>query len=370
MKYQDRKRAVLFLSDGSFFEGFSIGKVGTTTGELCFNTGMTGYQEIFTDPSYTGQLMITTHTHIGNYGIHPDEAESDRVRIAGLIVKNYSYEGSRDQSAGELQDYLLQAGIVGISDIDTRELVRHVRAKGAMNAVISSVEFDAEALRQILQACPDMEGLELASQVSTTEPYTYGDPSAPLKVAALDFGIKTNILRSLAGRGCFVKVFPARTTKAELDLFQPDGYFLSNGPGDPAAMAYAVETVQDLLADGRPLFGICLGHQLLCRAMGLSTFKMHHGHRGINHPVKNLLTGKSEITSQNHGFAVNLDEAHQLDGIEVTHVNLNDRTLEGIRVVGKAAFSVQYHPEASPGPHDSRYLFDDFVGMMRERVLA
>ncbi len=370
MKYQDRKRAVLFLSDGSFFEGFSIGRVGTTTGELCFNTGMTGYQEIFTDPSYTGQVMITTHTHIGNYGIHPDEAESDRVRIAGLVVKNFSYEGSRDQSAGELQDYLVKAGIVGISDIDTRELVRHIRSKGAMNAVISSVEFDPEALGLILRDCPDMEGLELASAVSTREAYTYGDPAAPFKVAALDFGIKTNIPRSLAARGCYVKVFPAKASKAELDLFQPHGYFLSNGPGDPAAMPYAVETVRELLADGRPLFGICLGHQLLCRAMGLSTFKMHHGHRGINHPVKNLLTGKSEITSQNHGFAVNLDEAQAHDGVEVTHVNLNDRTLEGVRVVGKAAFSVQYHPEASPGPHDSRYLFDDFVGMMQERVLA
>lgn len=368
MKYQNRKRAVLLLSDGSFFEGFSIGKVGTTTGELCFNTGMTGYQEIFTDPSYTGQVMITTHTHIGNYGVHPDEAESDRVRIAGLIVKSFSYDGSRDQSAGELQDYLLKAGVVGISDIDTRALVRHIRSQGAMNAIISSEEFDPEALAQILRECPDMEGLELASKVSTKEPYTYGDPAAPLKVAAFDYGIKTNILRSLTSRGCYVKVFPAKASKAELDLFQPDGYFLSNGPGDPAAMPYAVKTVQELLTDERPVFGICLGHQLLCRAVGLSTFKMHHGHRGINHPVKNLLTGKSEITSQNHGFAVNLDEAQASAQVEVTHMNLNDRTLEGVRVVGKPAFSVQYHPEASPGPHDSRYLFDEFVAMMRERV--
>lgn len=364
MKYQNRKRAVLLLSDGSFFEGYSIGKVGTSTGELCFNTGMTGYQEIFTDPSYTGQIMVTTHTHIGNYGTHKEEAESGGVKIAGLVVKSYTYNGSREDSDGELQAYLENAGIVGISDIDTRELVRHIRSKGAMNGIISSIEFDKDILAEQLSACPDMEGLELASQVSTKEPYTYGDPNAPYRVAALDFGIKTNILRSMASRGCYVKVFPAKTPKAELDTFEPHGYFLSNGPGDPAPMDYAIATVKDLLQDERPLFGICLGHQLLCLAMGLKTFKMHHGHRGINHPVKNLITGRSEITSQNHGFAVSLDEAQQSPLVEVTHVNLNDRTLEGVAIVGKKAFSVQYHPEASPGPHDSAYLFDEFVGMM------
>lgn len=365
MRYQDRNRAVLLLSDGSFFSGFSIGKVGTTTGELCFNTGMTGYQEIFTDPSYTGQVMLTTHTHIGNYGIHPKEAESDRVRIAGLVVKNFSYLGSRDESTGELQQYLELAGVVGISDIDTRALVRHVRSKGAMNCIISSEIFDVDTLAARLRECPDMEGLELASAVSTKEAYHFGNPESPIKVAALDYGIKTNILRSLAERGCFVKVFPAQTSFEELAAFNPDGFFLSNGPGDPASMGYAVETVGRLLELDKPLFGICLGHQILCRAMGLSTFKMHHGHRGINHPVKNLLTGRSEITSQNHGFAVDMDEASASELVEVTHVNLNDHTCEGVRVRGKQAFSVQYHPESSPGPHDSRYLFDDFVAMMR-----
>lgn len=352
------------FSDGSFFEGLSIGKVGTTTGELCFNTGMTGYQEIFTDPSYAGQVMITTHTHIGNYGVVPGEAESSGVKIAGLVVKNFSQLASRVDAVGNLQDYLEQNAIVGISDVDTRALVRHIRSKGAMNAIISSEVFDPEALKKTLAACPDMEGLELASSVSTKEPYFYGDANAPVRIAAMDFGIKTNILRSLASRGTYIKVFPAHATKADLDGFAPHGYFLSNGPGDPAAMPWAVELVQQLLGSGKPLFGICLGHQILCRALGLSTYKMHHGHRGINHPVKNLVTGNCEVTSQNHGFAVNLAEAMASPLVEVTHVNLNDDTLEGIQVVGKNAFSVQYHPEASPGPHDSRYLFDRFVEMM------
>jgi carbamoyl-phosphate synthase small subunit len=364
MKYQDRIRAVLLLSDGSFFEGFSIGKVGTTTGELCFNTGMTGYQEIFTDPSYTGQVMLTTHTHIGNYGIHPDEAESDRVRIAGLVVKNFTYHGSRENSVGDLQAYLEKAGVVGISDVDTRQLVRYVRTQGAMNVIISSEIFDKDELMKRLKACPDMDGLELASTVSTTNAYEFGDPGSAFRVAALDFGIKTNILRSLASRGCHVKVFPAKTDFATLQQFQPHGYFLSNGPGDPAPMDYAVETVKEILDSNKPLFGICLGHQLLCRAMGLTTYKMHHGHRGINHPVKNLVTGLSEITSQNHGFAVDMKQALASELVEVTHVNLNDQTCEGVRVKGKPAFSVQYHPESSPGPHDSRYLFDEFVALM------
>lgn len=370
MKYQDRTKAVLLLSDGSFFEGYSIGKVGTTTGEMCFNTGMTGYQEIFTDPSYFGQVMVTTHTHIGNYGVHADETESDGVKIAGLVVKNFSYRPSRNLGSDTLQNYLEENGIVGISDIDTRKLVRQIRDKGAMNVIISSEIFDQAELKDLLDKCPDMEGLELASKVTTAEPYFFGDANAPYKVAALDLGIKTNILRSLAARGCYIKVFPAKTPFAEMAAFQPHGYFLSNGPGDPAAMDYAVATVTEMLAGDTPIFGICLGHQMICRALGLGTFKMHHGHRGINHPVLNKVTQKSEITSQNHGFAVSLDEAEASDKVQVTHVNLNDQTLEGIQVVGKKAFSVQYHPEASPGPHDSRYLFDDFIGLMAGEPVA
>lgn len=364
MKYSDRKKAVLMLSDGSFFEGYSIGKVGTTTGEMCFNTGMTGYQEIFTDPSYAGQVMITTHTHIGNYGVHPNEAESAGVKIAGLVVKSFSQTASRTDAVGDLQNYLAQQGVVGISDVDTRALVRHIRSKGAMNGIISSEIIDSAELSRLLADCPEMEGLELASTVSTKEAYTYGEPTAAIRISALDYGIKTNILRNLAARGAYVKVFPAKSSLEEVSAFQPNGYFLSNGPGDPAAMPWAVALAKELLATGKPLFGICLGHQILCRALGLSTFKMHHGHRGINHPVKNLVTGKSEVTSQNHGFAVNLDEAKASPLVEVTHVNLNDHTLEGIQVVGKKAFSVQYHPEASPGPHDSRYLFDQFFQLI------
>lgn len=364
MKYSDRKKAVLLLSDGSFFEGLAIGKVGTSSGELCFNTGMTGYQEIFTDPSYSGQVMVTTHTHIGNYGVHLDEAESKGIQIAGLVVKNFSQVTSRDNATDSLQNYLESQGIVGISDIDTRALVRHIRSKGAMNGIISSEIFEEETLKLQLENCPDMEGLELASIVSTDSSYLVGDPNAKYKVAALDFGVKKSILKCLAERDCLIKVFPAKTSAQELAAFEPNGYFLSNGPGDPAAMDYAVETVNALLETGKPIFGICLGHQILSRSQGLSTFKMHHGHRGINHPVINLMTMKSEITSQNHGFAVNLEQAKASDKVEVTHMNLNDNTLEGIRVSGKPAFSVQYHPEASPGPHDSRYLFDNFVEMM------
>ncbi|MFM2375593.1 MAG: glutamine-hydrolyzing carbamoyl-phosphate synthase small subunit [Bacteroidota bacterium] len=365
MKYSDRTKAVLMLSDGSLFEGVSIGEVGPAVGELCFNTGMTGYQEIFTDPSYYGQLMVTTHTHIGNYGVHPGEAESGGVKIAGLVVKNFSPVASRADATGTLQDYLLSNGIVGISDIDTRALVRHLRDRGAMNGIISSLEYGAEELQQLLQECPDMEGLELASSVSTKAPYCFGDEASPVRIAVLDWGVKTNILKSLAARGAYLKVFPAKASLAEIEAFSPEGYFLSNGPGDPAAMPWAVELTKQLLEAGKPLFGICLGHQVLCRALGLGTFKMHHGHRGINHPVKNLITGKSEITSQNHGFAVKLEDAEASPLVEVTHVNLNDGTLEGIQVLGKKAFSVQYHPESSPGPHDSRYLFDQFIGWVK-----
>lgn len=366
MEKAQQQKAILMLEDGQTYEGFAIGLIGTATGEICFNTGMTGYQEIFTDPSYFGQILITTNVHLGNYGALDTETESENIKIAGLICRNFSEGYSRIPAEESLQEYFERNGLTGISGVDTRELVRHIRTKGAMNAIISSEIFDLDQLRERLAQAPSMAGLELASAVSVKEPYTIGDDSALLRIAVLDFGIKKNILRSLAKRGCFIKVFPAKTTFQEMQAWDADGYFLSNGPGDPASMDYAVETAREILNHDKPLFGICLGHQLLARAMGVKTYKMHHGHRGINHPVKNLISGHCEITSQNHGFGVSPEAIEaNLDKIEITHLNLNDQTIEGIRIKGKKAFSVQYHPEASPGPHDSSYLFDEFVHLMQ-----
>lgn len=362
----DYTPAILLLEDGTVFHGQAAGKIGTTTGEICFNTGMTGYQEIFTDPSYFGQLMVTTNAHIGNYGTKNDDTQSKSIKIAGLICKNFTVPYSRKVADESIQDYFEAEGLVGISGVDTRAIVRHIRSKGAMNAIISSETDDIKKLEKKLAKTPSMDGLELASKVSTKEPYTFGNPESPLRVAALDYGIKENILQCMADRGVFVKVFPATTDYATLQKFEPHGYFLSNGPGDPGAMDYAVGVAKEILADDKPLFGICLGHQLLARAMDIPTYKMHHGHRGINHPVKNLITGKCEITSQNHGFGVSPEAIKENDDkVEITHVNLNDQTIEGIRIRGKKAFSVQYHPEAAPGPHDARYLFDDFVNLMQ-----
>ncbi len=357
--------AVLLLQDGTFFKGKSLGKIGTSTGEICFNTGMTGYQEIFTDPSYFGQVIVMTSVHIGNYGTHHAEVESSSVKIAGMICHSFTAEAhSRIPATDSLQQYFLKNDIVGISDLDTRALVIHIRKSGAMNCIISSEETNVEVLKQKLAAVPNMNGLDLAKEVSTKEVYYSGDENAPLKVAVLDCGIKTNILRCLNQRGVFTKVFPANAKAADLLDWNPNGVFISNGPGDPAAMPYAIETVKQLQASGKPIFGICLGHQLLALANDIPTFKMHHGHRGINHPVKNLLTGKSEITSQNHGFEVSRQAIENSKTVEITHVNLNDNTIEGIRIKGQKAFSVQYHPESSPGPHDSGYLFDEFIAMM------
>lgn len=359
------KPAVLLLEDGTIFNGKAVGKIGTTTGEICFNTGMTGYQEVFTDPSYYGQLLVMTNAHIGNYGTKSVEVESENVKIAGLIVKNFTNDFSRPQADNSIQDYLEKSNLVGIADVDTRALVRHIRSKGAMNGIISSEIVDVEELQALLNAVPSMEGLELASKVSTTEPYQLGNPDAKYRVAVLDFGTKKNILRSFVERNCFVKVFPATTALSEIEAFQPTGYFFSNGPGDPASMDYAIRTAKAILEKDTPIFGICLGHQLLALSVDIPTYKMHHGHRGINHPVKNLITGKGEITSQNHGFGVSPEAINaNLDKVEITHINLNDGTIEGIRIKGKNAFSVQYHPESSPGPHDSRYLFDEFVKLM------
>ncbi|NVK50585.1 MAG: glutamine-hydrolyzing carbamoyl-phosphate synthase small subunit [Cyclobacteriaceae bacterium] len=362
-----KKKATLLLADGTVFHGSLIGNPGTNGGEICFNTGMTGYQEIYTDPSYTGQVIVTTTSHIGNYGVHHEEVESDHPTIGGIVVNSFSETYSRLDGDGSLQDYLVKYKITGIADIDTRKLVHHIRSQGAMNAIISSeYEDDLEGLKAELDKLPDMNGLELSSKVCTQEPYFFGDENAPIRVACLDFGIKKNILRNLAARGVYCKVYPAKTTLEEMEAWKPDAYFLSNGPGDPAAMDYAVDTVKDILQTDKPVFGICLGHQLLAEAVGISTFKMHHGHRGINHPIKNLMTGKSEITSQNHGFNIVREDTEKNPDVEITHVHLNDNTVAGIKLTNKPAFSVQYHPESSPGPHDSRYLFDDFIDLINK----
>jgi carbamoyl-phosphate synthase small subunit len=360
-----QQSAVLLLEDGNIFYGYSFGKKGTTTGEICFNTGMTGYQEVFTDPSYTGQVLIMNNVHIGNYGVKDTDVESETVKIRGLIARNLEEQFSRLQAKGSLNEYLTTNNIVAIEGIDTRALVAHIRTKGAMNCIISTEILDEDKLKEELAQCPNMDGLELASTVSTKEEYELGDKNSPIKVAVLDYGVKKNIIQCLADRGVHVKVHPAKTSVERLKEFNPDGYFISNGPGDPAAMPYAVETVKEILKENKPVFGICLGHQLLALANDIPTFKMHHGHRGLNHPVKNIITGLCEITTQNHGFGVDPEAVRKHPNVEITHVNLNDESIEGIRLKDKPAFSVQYHPEATPGPHDSRYLFDDFVNMMK-----
>lgn len=365
MKYAPKSPALLLLEDGTIFYGKSAGKVGTATGEICFNTGMTGYQEVFTDPSYKGQLLLATNVHIGNYGIKYDESESASLKIAGLICRNFSIQYSRKQADISLNDYFIEQNMVVICDVDTRALVRHIRDKGAMNAIISSDILDVEQLRQMLAKVPSMAGLELSSTVSTQQPYFFGNPEAPLKVAVLDEGVKTNTLRCLSDRGCYLKVFPFDASFNDIQAWKPDGILVSNGPGDPAVMPQVVSTVKQLVNANVPLFGICLGHQLLAEACGISTFKMFNGHRGINHPVINRESGHSEVTSQNHGFAISREDVEKSDLVEITHVNLNDGSIEGIKVKNKKAFSVQYHPESAPGPDDSRYLFDSFVGSLK-----
>lgn len=361
-----KKEALLLLEDGTAYRGLALGIHGTTGGEICFNTGMTGYQEIYTDPSYYGQIIVNTNSHIGNYGVQlEDEEESGSVKIRGMVCNTFSQIYSRDTADFSLQEYFERANIVGVSNVDTRHLVRHVRQKGVMNAIISSEILDEEELMKELKKIPSMDGLELSSEVTTEEAYYMGDEAtAKWRVAVMDYGIKKSILNNLTSRGCYCKVFPAQASYEEVMEWKPDGFFISNGPGDPSAMAYAVTSVKQMVETDKPLFGICLGHQLLALSSGINTYKMHHGHRGLNHPVKNLITGLCEITSQNHGFAVNPEEIENHPDIEVTHVNLNDRTIEGIRRKDHPAFSVQYHPEASPGPHDSRYLFDEFIKLL------
>ena len=364
MKYQSRKQAIILLSDGTIFKGKAVGKEGSVFGEVCFNTGTTGYQEIFTDPSYYGQIMVSTNAHIGNYGTIDTDTESDTIKIAGLVVKNFSYDYSRP-GAESLQSFLEKNNLLAISDVDTRALVSYIRDNGAMNAVLSTEVDDIEKLKEQLANIPDMKGLELASKVSTKEPYFYGEKTAKYKIAALDLGIKENILRNLAKRDAYIKVFPFDTTFEELTAWGADGYFLSNGPGDPEPLTNAIDIAKQLIDKNLPTFGICLGHQVIGLSQGVKTFKMFNGHRGINHPVLNLETKKGEISSQNHGFAIDRASADENENIIITHEHLNDKTVAGIKIKDKNCFSVQYHPEASPGPNDASYLFDQFVENMK-----
>jgi carbamoyl-phosphate synthase small subunit len=305
--------------------------------------------------------MVATNPHIGNYGVNANEVESDAIKISGLVCKNFSFNYSRADSESSLYDYFEKQNLICISDVDTRALVSYIRDNGAMNAVICTDGTAVEDLKNALAQVPDMKGLELASKVSTKTAYYYGDESATYKIAALDLGIKKNILRNLAKRDCYIKVFPFDATYNDLAEFNPDGYFLSNGPGDPDPLFEAIQVAKDILENNKPLFGICLGHQVIALANGVSTYKMFNGHRGINHPVINLVSGKGEITSQNHGFAVNKEELENHPDLEITHLHINDQTVAGMRMKSKNCFSVQYHPEASPGPHDSSYLFDQFI---------
>jgi carbamoyl-phosphate synthase small subunit len=368
MTLQAKKPAILILADGHVFHGYAFGKIGTTTGEICFNTGMTGYQEVFTDPSYTGQVLIMNNVHIGNYGVKDTDVESSTVKIRGLIARNLEEQFSRLLANGDLNTYLVNNNLVAIDNLDTRALVAHIREKGAMNCIISSDDLDIDSLKKKLAAVPSMDGLELASTVSTQSEYEMGDANAAIKVAVLDFGVKKHILQCLVDRGAHVRVHPAKTPLSRLKEFNPSGYFISNGPGDPASMDYAITTVKAVLEEQKPVFGICLGHQLLALANEIPTFKMHHGHRGLNHPVKNIITGQCEITTQNHGFGVDPEAVKNHPNVEVTHLNLNDNSVEGIRLKNKPAFSVQYHPESTPGPHDSRYLFDDFIQLIKAQA--
>ncbi len=367
------KEAILALADGRIFRGRAFGAIGETTAEVVFNTAMTGYQEVLTDPSYKGQMVCMTYPEIGNVGINADDAESARVYVEGFIVREYIAQPSNWRSEMALGEYLERAGVVGIEGIDTRALVRHIRTAGAQEAVISSVNFNVEELVAKAKAAPGLVGRDLVKEVTTASLYDWDVTDwdlasgyrkqskeemrdAPL-VVAIDYGIKRNILRRLVATGFRVTVMPASATAAEILALNPDGIFLSNGPGDPAAVPYAVDTVRGLLGN-KPVFGICLGHQLLGLALGGRTYKLGFGHHGANHPVMDLRTRRVEITSQNHGFAVDADA---LAGkADLSHLNLNDKTVEGLRGLGAPFFSVQYHPEASPGPHDSNYLFTRF----------
>jgi carbamoyl-phosphate synthase small subunit len=370
--------AILALEDGTVFRGEAAGADGEARGEVVFNTSMTGYQEVLTDPSYAGQIVTMTCPEIGNYGVSPEDVESRAPQVAGFIIRDESPMASNWRAEMTLRDYLVANRIVAISDIDTRALTRQLRSGGVMRGVIATGSaLDVQALVDRARAIPSMEGSDLVRGVTAQAPFDWPAedpdefgvapdrrPSRRLKIAAYDFGMKWNILRRLSAHGCDVRVYPATTPAAELLATNPDGVFLSNGPGDPAPLTYAIDNARTLVASNVPVFGICLGHQILGLAMGGSTFKLKFGHRGANHPVKKLATGKVEITAQNHGFAV--DPASLPDDVEVTHLNLYDGTVEGLRHKTKPVFCVQYHPEASPGPHDADYLFDDFLTLIEE----
>ncbi len=370
--------AVLVLEDGRVFRGRAFGAAGETTGEVVFATAMTGYEEVLTDPSYAGQIVTMTAAHIGNTGVNQLDREAERPYVAGFLVRDYAHDYSSWRAQQSLAQYLREHGIVALADIDTRALTRHIRAAGAMRAALSTERDDIAALTALAQSAPPMVGLDLATGVGTRARYrwTEGTPGewglsslalpsgAPHQVVAYDFGLKRNILRKLVDHGCEVTVVPADTSAAEVLALQPEGIFLSNGPGDPATLGYAVRAIQELLGQ-RPIFGICLGHQLMGLAVGGETFKLPYGHHGCNHPVQDLRSGKVEITSQNHGFAVRAESLPP--SVAVTHRNLNDGTVEGLRHQEHPAFSVQYHPEAAPGPHDADPHFATFVAMMRER---
>lgn len=361
---QPSSPAKLVLEDGTIVRGTAIGAHGLTGGELCFNTSMTGYQEIMTDPSYYGQLMMMTYPHIGNYGASEIDMEADEPMVAGFIVRSFTERHSNRQADETLDDFMRRHNLVGIAGVDTRALVRHIRDKGVMNAVISSDELDDEILLERAREWPSMDGLELASKVTTDQEYLYSEGEGP-RIAVYDFGVKKNILRSFRARGATVRVVPGDTPLDDVLAWDPDGLFFSNGPGDPRAMPDAVDRVGRALETGLPTFGICLGHQLMSLAQGFDVYKMFVGHRGANHPVKNVDTERVEVTTQNHGFAVDeesIDEAKA----RVTHHNLNDGTVEGLRFKTFAGLSLQYHPEASPGPHDSHYHFDSFMDMVAE----
>jgi len=362
----DKNSSILLLDDGKKFEGKPFGFNGETIGEVCFNTGMTGYQEILTDPSYCNQIVTMTSPHIGNYGVNEEDVESDNIQVSGFIIKEETLIPSNWRSVTSIGDYLRKNKVVGIQHLDTRELTRHIRDNGAMNGIISSTDSNVDSLREKLNKAPSMNGLDLAKVVSTKKIYEWSS-DGKYKIAAIDYGIKHNILNLLTENNCRVTVFPAKTSAEEILKFNPDGVFLSNGPGDPAAVTYGIEMVKELLGK-KPIFGICLGHQILSLALGASTFKLKFGHRGINHPVKNMVSNNVEITSQNHGFSVDINSLPE--NVISTHINLNDNTSEGVQCEDLKAFSVQYHPESSPGPHDSRYLFNKFIDLIEGNVLA